>query len=117
MEQCDPACIIGVASPSPGKDASCTDNNLTRNVRFKLNAPIQSDQRQKGNVATHYASLGSAQNEATQTVLQIQPPSLLPQRRAKQFSSKFIEVSRGKFFCTVCREELSLKNTVFKTCV
>ena len=58
VEQCEPACIIGVSSPGPGEDVSCTDSNQRRNVLFRLNAPTQSDLCQKRSVASNYPPLG-----------------------------------------------------------
>ena len=79
VEQCDPACIIGVSSPGPGEHASCTDSNQTRNVLFRLNVP-QTCVKNVAWLVTHRSV--SAQNEqATQGVLQIQLPSLTTQRK------------------------------------
>ena len=43
-----------------------------------------------------------------------EPKSVTPQQRVKEFRGENLVVSRGKLFCSVCREEISLKSSSVK---
>ena len=42
------------------------------------------------------------------------PKSVAPLQRVRQFPDELLTVSAGRFFCTACREELSLKTSVIR---
>ena len=74
VEQCDKAFMIGLSSPAPEEQASCTDSNQTSTRLVRLNAPTQSDLCSKRSIASN-PQLVSAQNEqATQAVFRSSLP-------------------------------------------
>ena len=40
--------------------------------------------------------------------------NIKPEERVKEFPGEFLQVRRGKLFCSACREEISLKKSIIK---
>ena len=69
---------------------------IMRERKVRVNAPLHTGMRKK----KHECSTD--------------PKGMSALQRAKEFPSEKIVVSAGKLFCSVCREELSLKRSIVK---
>ena len=88
-----------------GTDGDGTVTLLTQ----KLQSPRVSDQARKRKVSTNAPPLGKRRCGGRGSV---DPKSVTPAQRVREFSNEEVTVSNRKHFCLSCREELSLKRSI-----
>ena len=113
VEQHGSGCIISVFSPGAGEDTSC--NNSDQQGVYSLGWMRPLTQTWKESIAwpVTQRTVRAQNDQAALAVFQIQPPCRSPQYRAKEFSSKFIGVSRVSYSVQLVGRSSFKKRVVF----
>ena len=88
---------------------SWTPMSGIQNYLTQLRAPRRSDLTRKRKVRQN-----SVVSRKRKPSCSSDPRSVTPLQRVREFADEALTVSAGKLFCTACREELSLKQSIIK---
>ena len=102
---------IIVEEPEPGSSSQCTSTS-PQSLLSRLRAPTASEITRKRKVRVNAPPHTGARKK--KPACASDPKGVSVAERAREFSDEMVTVSCGKLFCSVCREELSLKRSIIK---
>ena len=102
-------CLEGSAESS---SSDYEEGSTAASLLDVLRAPKTSELNRKRKVLSNRGTRGRRRKTSSST--SSEPKSITPQQRVKEYPGEYLTVSRGKLFCTACREEVSLKSSSVK---
>lgn len=106
--------MVTISSIDQVSDTSESSASTTTPLLSRLRAPTKSDLTRKRTVCHNLHHKGKqTKKPSCSTYLK----TVNPAQRVKDFLNQALTVSVDKLFCSVCREELSLKRSIVKNCI
>ena len=99
------ACTVDLSGSTATQDQEATSSVHVPSLLSQLRAPRRSDLTCPRKIQQN----ATKRTQKSKPSCSTDPASISPAERVREFPNEALTVSAGKLFCSVCREEVSLK--------